>query len=78
MKHNLHNKVDDWIYKTRKQNRVKDIIPLIILGRGDKKVYIYNRNGVQAVIPMKYFVLQKSINDYEKILFSFIISAFSI
>ena len=30
-----------------------------VFGRGDNKVYIYNRNGVQAVIPMKYFVTPK-------------------
>ena len=30
-----------------------------VFGRGDNKVYIYNRNGVQAVIPMKHFVTPK-------------------
>ena len=30
-----------------------------VFGRGDGKVYIYNKNGVQAVIPMKNFVTPK-------------------
>ena len=30
-----------------------------VFGRSDNKVYIYNRNGVQAVIPMKQFVTPK-------------------
>ena len=30
-----------------------------VFGRGDGNVYIYNSNGVQSVIPMKYFVTPK-------------------
>lgn len=30
-----------------------------VFGRGDNNVYIYNKNGVQAVIPMKLFVTPK-------------------
>jgi RHS repeat-associated protein len=30
-----------------------------VFGRGNNTVYIYNSNGVQAIIPMKYFVTPK-------------------
>jgi hypothetical protein len=30
-----------------------------VFGRGNGKVYIYNSSGVQAIMPMKYFVTPK-------------------